>query len=192
MTKRTCSADGCDRKLVARGYCHRHYCEARKNGMPVVLGTIPLEDRFWSKVDKTGDCWEWTAGKMRDGYGIFNFNGKPALAHRVAWELSNPDAPPVDREVDHICRNRACVNPDHLRLATDAENQQNLATFGRNSRSGVRGVYWHAANEKWVAQAQGFGKKYYLGQYDTLEEAAEVARLKRLEIQTFNHEDRIA
>lgn len=182
-----CTVEGCDRPIRARGLCSTHCYRMKKYGS---LELPTTEQRFWDKVDKSGDCWEWTAYKTKDGYGVFNFSGRSTLAHRAAWELCNEEAPPADLEVDHTCRNRACVNPDHLRLATDAENQQNLATYGRNGRSGVRGVYWHAANKKWVAQVQAFGIKHYLGQFLTLEEAAQAAKAKRLEIQTFNYEDR--
>lgn len=79
--------------------------------------------RFWSKVDKTGDCWVWIAG-LRSGYGQFRRtrdHGNPALAHRYAYELVNGKIPD-GLQLDHLCRNRACVNPDHLEPVTQQVN----------------------------------------------------------------------
>lgn len=82
----------------------------------------PVEERFFSKVDKSGACWLWTAG-LSDGYGTFYFKGTMTTAHRVAWLLKNgPDSLPGGLELDHICRVTKCVNPSHLRLLTHAEN----------------------------------------------------------------------
>lgn len=72
-----------------------------------------MSERFWSKVDKTVKCWNWLGHKNRAGYGVYG--GK--LAHRIVM------APiPKGLEVDHICRNRACVNQAHLRVVTHREN----------------------------------------------------------------------
>lgn len=78
-------------------------------------------DRFWDKVDTAGDCWEWTAYKMPNGYGRFGLDGKMPLAHRVAYELEVGEIP-VGLQIDHLCRNRGCVRPDHLEPVTQAEN----------------------------------------------------------------------
>ena len=87
----------------------------------------PLTEReernFWRKVSPTGFCWEWTAHKISDGYGGFAVArvGKKYVAHRVSYTLL---VGPVagDLELDHLCRNRACENPDHLDPVTRAVN----------------------------------------------------------------------
>ena len=70
------------------------------------------EELFWAKVDKTESCWNWTA-TTRNGYGRFNNGGSLVEAHRYAYQLLvGPIA--EGRDLDHLCRNRACVNPSHL------------------------------------------------------------------------------
>lgn len=79
------------------------------------------KERFWSKVST--DCWLWTGSTagLRGGYGAFRVDGKNRLAHRVAYELSRGPIP-HGMTVDHLCRVRSCVNPDHLELVSLAEN----------------------------------------------------------------------
>jgi HNH endonuclease len=68
-------------------------------------------ERFWAKVNKDGDCWVWTGARSR--YGNFRLNGASRLSHRVAFEALVGPIPP-GLELDHLCRNRYCVNPAHL------------------------------------------------------------------------------
>jgi hypothetical protein len=83
---------------------------------------VPIELRFWTKVDATGICWEWTAAKSKAGYGVIGlFHQKVGLAHRVAWELLVGPIP-EGLELDHLCRNRSCVNPDHLEPVSHLTN----------------------------------------------------------------------
>ena len=78
--------------------------------------------RFWSKVDKTDACWSWTGSKNDDGYGRFRGSNRSLMsAHRWAWLDSGGEIPP-DHELDHLCRNRACVRPSHLEIVTHKEN----------------------------------------------------------------------
>lgn len=78
-------------------------------------------ERFWSKVRKSDGCWEWTAGRFEDGYGQFWLDGRPRKAHRVSFEMAG-GVIPDGLEIDHLCRNRPCVNPDHLEPVTHQEN----------------------------------------------------------------------
>ena len=82
-------------------------------------------ERFWRHVDKTPTCWLWTGGDNGYGYGRFSVRTprgpRSARAHRIAFVLAGGTIPD-DKVLDHICRVRRCVNPEHLRLLTNAEN----------------------------------------------------------------------
>ena len=81
-----------------------------------------LWNRFWSKVDATGDCWIWIRAQGSKGYGSVGIgSGRTALAHRVAWELLIGQIPD-EMTIDHRCFNTICVNPDHLEVVTGPEN----------------------------------------------------------------------
>lgn len=87
------------------------------------FGDERLPARFWAKARETeSGCWEWTGHRKRDGYGQF---GGRQLAHRVAFAALVGDLPPYvpgGLQLDHLCRNRACVNPAHLELVSHREN----------------------------------------------------------------------
>lgn len=77
-------------------------------------------DRFWSKVAKSDDCWNWT-GTRRRGYGQFYYEGRNRSAHRLSYEWANGPIPD-GLVIDHICRNPSCVRPTHLRAVTQRTN----------------------------------------------------------------------
>jgi len=80
-----------------------------------------LDNRFWDKVNKTDSCWEWTAYLSQVGYGQFRIDGKTKYAHRLSYESIHGTIP-NKLEIDHLCRNHKCVNPNHLELVTTQEN----------------------------------------------------------------------
>lgn len=97
--------------------------------------SLSMEKRFWDKVNKTDDCWNWTGAVINSGYGTFfiaKVNGvsRLKLAHRVAWELANGPIP-EGLFVLHRCDNRRCVRPDHLFLGTAKDNTHDAMRKGR-------------------------------------------------------------
>lgn len=77
--------------------------------------------RFWNKVDKTRDCWNWQSAKDKFGYGFIRIKGKNRKAHRVAYTLIKGHIP-KGLVIDHLCQNTSCVNPKHLEAVTNKEN----------------------------------------------------------------------
>lgn len=96
----------------------------------VTIRCMNLEQRLNSKVDRTDDCWIWTASTS-GGYGQIRVDGKILKAHRVAYELFVGPIP-EDKELDHLCRNRVCVRPDHLEPVTRSENLKRSPLVGKH------------------------------------------------------------
>ena len=118
---------------------------------PPVFGDTRLPARFWAKVNpngpipanrpELGPCWEWTAYRLHNGYGVFSIGSRTdgtrrvILAHRIAYERL-VGLIPEGVQSDHLCRNRPCIRPTHIEPVTQREN----------GRRGVRPSKLVAAN----------------------------------------------
>lgn len=116
-----CSVSDCDRHPICRGWCQKHYARWWRLGATTLTEPPTTMEKFMAKVDKTDDCWNWTAGTWK-GYGSFRVSeGKRRVAHRWLYEQLVGKIPD-GLELDHLCRNRGCVNPEHLEPVTRSEN----------------------------------------------------------------------
>ncbi len=80
--------------------------------------------RFEAKLDRRDDgCWIWKASCYRNGYGQFYYEGRLQPAHRVSWQLYRGPIP-ESLTIDHLCRTKLCMNPEHLEPVTMRVNSQ--------------------------------------------------------------------
>lgn len=177
-TKRTCIIEGCDNPHKARGYCSVHHRRLLRSGelLPIRRNYFSVDEAIANRTEWRGDCLVWTGAKNPDGYGLIRQGGVHVIPHRYAWERSNGPIPD-GMYIDHICWNRACINPDHLRLATHSQNSRYLSGVRKNGTTGVRGVFPNGRG--FVVRIQRDGKLRNFGTYSTIEEAAEVAERER-------------
>lgn len=111
-----CSVRDCLSTAVARSYCPRHYYRWKRYGDPL------RESRklhTWT-VNANG-CWVWDQVASSSGYGVLSYRGKTIYAHRWVYEQRVGQIP-KGMQLDHLCRNRPCVNPAHLEPVTQKEN----------------------------------------------------------------------
>ncbi len=110
------------------------------------MASIPLEERFWQKVDVRGpdDCWEWKAGRDAQGYGKFWLNdlGRSVHAQRVAWMLAHGELP-LETMTCHTCDWPCCCDPAHLFQGTARDNHRDMCRKGRIARGDRHGRHSH-------------------------------------------------
>lgn len=85
--------------------------------------TLDESNKFWSKVEVTDECWLWHGQIDNYGYGVFYCMGRNWMAHRLIYEEFYEPIP-LGLEIDHLCRVRNCVNPEHLEAVTSKENHR--------------------------------------------------------------------
>lgn len=133
------------------------------------------------KAERQGRCLVWQGPLSSTGYGVVCENGDRQYAHRLAWKVANGRDVPAGHVVDHICHNRRCVDPAHLRVATIRQNVAHRAGANKNSSSGLRGISLDKRDGRWSAYVTVNRVRHALGRYATAEEAAKVAADARAE-----------
>ena len=154
MPRTTCSVEGCERPIKRRsdGLCQEHHYRLSRFGdvHAIPRGPASAPRRFWLYVDKNGPdgCWLWTGGLGTGGYGQFKrVQATTDRAHRFAYELLIGPIPP-GMQLDHLCRNRRCVNPEHLEPVTGRENKLRGHTLNAANAAKTHCDYGHPFDEQ--------------------------------------------
>jgi hypothetical protein len=150
-----------------------HRSHKRKSDDPV--------DYFWSRTDRSGDCWTWTGSTLRGGYGFAWFEHRGWQSHRLAWTLTN-GAIPDGMVVRHRCDNPPCCNPSHLELGSHNDNVADAVERGRTKLGRGRGTVRERRPGVFEVQVMA-GKDPLTGRYRmrsrTAKGADEVERVRR-------------
>ena len=111
-----CSVKGCKRKHRALSYCSMHLQRFHKHGSSCVDRPSRYDWSAKYEIDEITGCWNWLGSIMKNGYGV-------DTPHRTMWKRERGPIP-AKMTIDHLCRNRKCINPNHLEVVTQAENVQ--------------------------------------------------------------------
>lgn len=143
-TPRLCSIPNCNNPVRARGYCNRCLHRYRRCG-PEAMAVQPAQPRTAKGTGKTSkflsqiafpysgeDCLNWPFAKTHEGYGKARYDGRSKGAHRIVCEVVHGAPPTHNSEAAHICGNSSCVNPQHIRWASPAQNQADKISHGTN------------------------------------------------------------
>lgn len=183
-----CKISDCAKRVDRRGWCSMHYTRWKKYGDPHFVKRAVYSspaDAFAARrsAPNVDGCRLWTGSKNDRGYGKLWTSEGIQYAHRFGWELENGPIPD-GIHIDHICRNRACVEVSHLRLATNKQNHENLSGARSDSRSGIRGAVWSSQRGAYYAQVWHNGERHYGGLFADPVEAGKVAAQMRAELFT--------
>lgn len=189
-----CTFEGCDRFVAIKKdkLCNKHYARKLRGEGTSERGYLNPDfdaEYFWSRVHigSESQCWPWKLSPHVQGNGSFSHNNVSYHAHVVSFELTNGRVP-EGLVVDHKCRNRICVNPNHLHAVTRKQNTENIGLYS-NNKSGYRGVTRRSTGE-WRARVGHAGKVIHVGDFKSPEEAHEAVVAARLTMHTNNLEDR--
>lgn len=134
MAKGICTVPDCNRDVHLRGWCPAHYKRVQKYGNPridVPLRELPARDERGDIVGRIlkrctfpdSGCIEWTGYTLPSGYGTISWGSRQWVVHRAIWTATvEPIPTDGDWTLDHLCRNRICVNVDHLEVVTRTIN----------------------------------------------------------------------
>lgn len=172
---KVCTLFGCPNEHKSQGLCGKHYQRLLTTGYLSIRPKKRLfREHCETKAAWVGACYEWVGHRNDLGYGIYNssYKGKDVswLTHRLNWKLSGRALVPGE-VLDHLCHNPACMNVEHLRSISQADNIFNQRKANKLNKHGVRGVSKHAQSGRWIVQVRG-----YRGLYASIEEACRVAK----------------
>lgn len=139
-----CSAPNCQKPVCARGVCRMHYGRWWRHGdIGIARKPRPAHPAIAFCADAISSniqgCINWPFSIDGVGYGRLCLNGRRVSAHRYVCEIAHGRAPPEKGQVAHSCGNRRCVNPAHLRWASQSENEADKIAHGRSIRGAANG-----------------------------------------------------
>ena len=192
MVPNSCSFADCHKPLRHKGsiLCVGHQIQRQKGEelRPIRIKHSNISDLIHAHADKSGECWEWLRGRCAEGYGRQRWEGVAWKAHRLSY-VNSYGPIPTGMQIDHMCHNTGCVNPDHLRLATPKQNQENRGAT--KAASGYRGVVKERLGPNWRAEVRHNGIKHARYGFPTAKAADVAAREMRLALFTYNLKDQI-
>ncbi len=145
MTRIECDEPGCDRPVFCKSACTQHYQarRARARGVPQRVGLTAEQKFFQRTLIAVDGCWLWQWGLTEHGYASFIGDDKrPVYAHR--WSYERFVGPiPEGLVIDHLCRNRGCVRPDHLEPVPQRVNTARGTSNGAVARTWETCLHGH-------------------------------------------------
>ena len=132
----SCKVNGCEMPIYGKGLCRKHWQRWKKNGDPNIVGRTPKGTILtWLEENKAyegDDCLVWPFSRKDDGYGTCHIRDIGMSASRAMCIIAHGDPPSANYHAAHRCGNgdKGCVNPNHLRWATPAENCDDMVDHG--------------------------------------------------------------
>lgn len=143
--KHPCEIAGCNRDTHARGWCRLHYQRWKDKGDVLWEPPTPpsMRERIERGISKTASgCWEWQGSISSSGYGRLSKNNRPAYSHRESYEAFVGPIP-EGFQIDHLCRNTKCCNPEHLEAVTPLTNGMRSKSFAARKARQTHCIHGH-------------------------------------------------
>lgn len=186
---KVCRIAECGKPTVCRQLCHGHYARLRRYGRPE-KETLKEKVMRNFTVNEAG-CWIWSMGISFYGYGQIKWKREQKPAHRASWEVLRGPIP-AGLQIDHLCRNRACINPDHLEPVTQRVN--GLRGFGMGAQNARKthckqGHAFSGENVE-IRKDNGGGRRCKICKRTASRKSKAKVRAKKYEQGTYDHQVR--